>query len=74
MPGIESVIIVKETVPSQASIAVAKPKEGIVPQGIGLSTTGQVMTGGVLSAMLIVCTHVAVLPAASVAIQVRVIV
>ena len=74
MPGIESVIIVKETVPSHASMAVAKPKEGIVPQAIGLITTGQVMTGGVLSDKLMVCTHVAVLPEASVAIQVRVIV
>jgi hypothetical protein len=65
-------MIVKETLPSQPSMAVAAPKEGISPHTIGLTTTGQVMTGGRLSSTAIVALHVLVLPQSSVAVHVRV--
>lgn len=74
VPGNVSVTMVKATVASQASIAIAKPNEGVVPHSIGLTTIGQVITGGVVSSTLMVCMHTLVLPEASVAVQVRVIV
>ena len=74
VPGKESVANVKATVASQASVAIAKPKEGVVPHSIGLTTIGQVITGGVVSSTLMVCRHTLVLPEASVAVHVRVIV
>jgi hypothetical protein len=60
--------------PLQASVAVAVPvAAGNVeaPQAT-VTSTGQVITGGVVSTTVIVCTHEAVLPQESVAVQVRV--
>src|SRR5438093_11982590 len=60
-------------VPPQLSVAVALPvSAGSVesPQASTLSA-GQVITGGVLSAKLMCCTQVLMLPQASVAFQVR---
>ena len=54
MPGIESVTNVNATVGSQASKAIAKPNDGIVPHSIGLMTTGHVMTGAVVSSRVMV--------------------
>src|SRR5207247_8969340 len=60
-------------VPPQLSVAVALPvSAGSVesPQAKTLSA-GQAITGGVLSAKLMCCTHVLILPHASLAFQVR---
>ena len=47
-------------------------KVGVAGHSIGVTTIGQVMTGGVLSVTEIVLLHVAELPQSSVAVQVRV--
>jgi len=57
---------------SHASVAVAVGKDGRAEQSMDVLTVGQVITGTVLSAMLIVLLHAVALPQASVAVQVRV--
>ena len=71
-PGVvmsEKVIV---TEASHASIAVMVPKDGVVPHSIGLTTTGQLMTGAVLSCTTIVLLHCDAFPHSSVAVHVRV--
>jgi hypothetical protein len=70
----EAVISVKviSTSPSHASVAVADPKEIAGPHSTGLTTTGHVMTGDVVSCTTMVALQVAALPQSSVAVQVRV--
>jgi hypothetical protein len=60
------------TLGSQASDAVAAPKDGTAGHVIGEVTAGQVMLGGVMSCTAIVRLQVDVLPQSSVAVQVRV--
>jgi hypothetical protein len=62
------------TVASQASSTVGFPKLGVCPHCIGLTTTGQLMTGAVLSCTVIVCEQLIEFPLVSVAVQVLVIV
>lgn len=57
---------------SHASIDVGVPNDGVDQHSIGLTTTGHVITGGVLSWMLIVALQLEELPQSSVAIQVLV--
>ena len=61
------------TLGSQASVAVAAPKDGTAGQLIVEVVAGQVMVGGAISRTTMVRLHVAVLPQSSVAVQVRVI-
>ena len=63
-----------DTLASQASVAVAKPKFGVAGQLIGEVTAGQVIVGGVTSRTTMVWLQIAVLPQSSVAIQFRVLV
>ena len=62
-----------DTEASQASEAVASPNVGEAGQSITAVTSGQVIVGGVTSWITIFLLQVAVLPQASVAVQVRVI-
>jgi hypothetical protein len=71
-PGTESVTNVTVTAASQASMAVGVPKTGTEPHSIGLMTTGQVMTGAVLSSTTIVLLQEAEFPHPSMAVHVRV--
>jgi predicted TIM-barrel enzyme len=73
VPGSESVTKVMVTNASQASRAVAFPNDGINPHSIGLTTTGQVMMGAVLSSTKIVALQEDEFPQASVAVHVLVI-
>jgi len=61
---------------SQLSVAVAVPlAAGVIgSRQLMVTLTGQVMTGGVISCIVIVCRQVDTLPQASVAVQVRAIV
>ena len=59
-------------VPSHKSVAVAGGKTGVAGHNIGETTTGQVITGGVLSDTEIVRLQEVEFPQASVAVQVRV--
>ncbi len=72
VPGVvtSSYVIVGES--SQASTAVASPKTGVFGHSTGETTVGQVITGAVVSTTSIVLLHEALLPQASVAVQVRV--
>ena len=56
--------------PPQLSVAVAEPEAR--PIHAIVIFAGQVITGGIRSPVVIVCTQVLVFPAASVAVQVRV--
>src|SRR4029078_276194 len=60
------------TVPSHASMAAGVSKVGAVPHSNGLTTTGQVMTGGVLSCTTTVLLHCDVFPQSSIAVHVLV--
>jgi hypothetical protein len=71
-PGVVTVEKVIDTEGSQASVAVATPKEGTAGQLMGDTTFGQVMTGGVLSWTTIVLLHEDVFPQSSVATHVLV--
>lgn len=60
------------TVASHASDTAGVPKEGVFPHSIGLTTTGQVISGAVLSSILIVWLQVLALSQSSIAVHVRV--
>src|SRR4029450_13853250 len=60
------------TLASQASVAVAGPKEGAAGHAMGDTTVGQLITGAVMSCTTMVRLQAAVLPQSSVAVQVRV--
>ena len=57
---------------SQVSLAEGGGNTGLAGHWIGLTATGQVMVGGVVSITFTVWLHEAVLPLQSVAVQVRV--
>jgi hypothetical protein len=65
-----------ETAPGQLSVAVATPGSTAVAQGVApapvsvITFDGHVMIGGVVSVTITVCVQFAMLPAASVAVQV----
>ena len=59
---------------SQVSLAVAGGKLGLAGHSIGLTTAGQVMTGGVVSITATVWLQLDELPLQSVHVQVRVVV
>ena len=57
---------------SQVSVAVGGGNTGVAGHWIGLTTAGQVITGGVVSITATVWLHDAALPLQSVTVQVRV--
>ena len=63
---------VKETVASQASVAVGTSNDGVAGHSTKLGAGNSLMTGAVLSITLIICDVVEALPQSSVAVQVRV--
>src|SRR6476646_9110593 len=71
VPGAEASLLVMLTVP-HASLAVGVPKDGVSGHSMVAATGTEVNTGAVLSVTVIVCEAVAVLPHASVAINVLV--
>src|SRR5688572_8717725 len=71
VPGVEASVDVIATVP-QASVAVGVPNDGVKGHSIVAAAGIVVNTGAVLSSTVIVCVAVAVLPQASVAINVLV--
>src|SRR6185503_9556071 len=71
VPGAEASLLVMLTVP-HASLAVGVPKLGVKGHSMVAATGTEVNTGAVLSVTVIVCDAVAVLPHASVAINVLV--
>ena len=72
VPGVEESTKVTVTVASHASATVGAFHEGVAGQSIGEVWAAHVIVGAVLSRTTIVALHVAVLPQASVAVQVRV--
>src|SRR6185436_14141976 len=73
VPGADASLVVMFTVP-QASEAVAIPNDGVNGHSMVAAAGTEVNTGAVLSVTVIVCEAVAVLPQASVAINVLVMV
>jgi hypothetical protein len=71
VPGVVASVLVIVTGP-QASVAVGVPKEGVSGHSIVAATGTEVNTGAVLSSTVITWLAVAVLPQASVAINVLV--
>src|SRR6187399_1712696 len=71
VPGVEASLVVMFTVP-QASLAIAVPKDGVSGHSIVAAAGIVVNTGAVLSSTVITCDAVAVLPQASVAVNVLV--
>src|SRR4029079_587700 len=71
VPGAEASLLVMLTVP-HASLAVGVPNDGVSGHSMVAATGTEVNTGAVLSVTVIVCDAVAVLPHASVAINVLV--
>src|SRR6476661_1672783 len=71
VPGAEASLLVMLTVP-HASLAVAVPNDGVSGHSMVAAAGTEVNTGAVLSVTVIVCEAVAVLPHASVAINVLV--
>ncbi len=70
-PGVEASVVVMFTVP-QASVAIAVPKDGVSGHSMVVAAGIVVNTGAVLSSTVITCDAVAVLPQASVAVNVLV--
>src|SRR6187397_2711323 len=71
VPGAEASLVVMFNVP-QASLTIAVPKDGVSGHPIGSAAGIVVNTGAVLSSTVITCDAVAVLPQASVAVNVLV--
>ena len=71
VPGALASVVVMFTVP-QASVAIAVPKDGVSGHSMVVAAGIVVNTGAVLSSTVITCDAVAVLPQASVAVNVLV--
>src|SRR5688572_19689650 len=71
-PGMESVVKVTSTRPSQPSVTVGASKTGNEPHSIGLTTSAHVIIGSVLSCTSMVALHDAELPQSSIATHVRI--
>lgn len=71
-PGIVTSVYVIPTKASHASMAEGVPNDNDDPHSAGLLTTGQMITGGVLSCTTMVLLQAAVFPQSSIAIQVLV--
>ena len=71
-PAVVTSLKTMDTLASQASVAVAGPKEGAAGQLMGDTTVGQLITGAVMSCTTMVRLQAAELPQSSVASQVRV--
>ena len=73
-PGVVMSVNEIFTMASHPSVAVASPNTGVPVHSIGDVTEGHVITGGIVSCMIIDLLQLEVFPQSSVAVQVRVIV